>query len=124
MNMKEKVEEVKVKANEAKEKIVDGAKKVGKACDEYFTEHPGVLFKVATIGGGVLLGVLSGAVDMNSPKNTKCQVEDDVTGCKYLTKHPLTNSEILELSGRMKDGETHGEALNDMGLLRKEKRRR
>jgi hypothetical protein len=47
-----------------------------------------------------------------------------VTGEEFMLKHPLRNDEILELGSRMIDGESKGEALNDMGLLRKERRRK
>ena len=124
MDVKEKVEKVEAKAKETKGKIIEGAKKVGKACNDVFTEKPDLLFKVAMVVGGTLVGLLSGAVDTSAERNKKCLVEDKITGCDYLTKHPLTNSEILELSNRMSDGETHGEALSNMGLLRKDKKRK
>ena len=125
MEMKAKVEEIKEKANELKEKAVEKAKQVGTAANEAFEQSPETFMKIAMIGGSVLVGLLSGAVNMESSKNKQCLVKDDVTGCNYLTKHPLNNSEILELENRMiNGGETHGEALNNMGLLRKDKKRR
>lgn len=124
MDVKEKVEKVKAKAKEVKEKVKEKAKPVGEAFSKVCEEKPDLIIKVAMVIGGTLVGVLSGAVDTSSSRNEKCLVEDKVTGCEYLTKHPLTNSEILELSNRMSDGETHGEALNNMGLLRKDKKRR
>ena len=85
----------------------------------------GIITNMLLALGKMLIGILSGAVNMESSKNKQCLVEDDVTGCKYLTKHPLTNNEILELESRMiNGGETHGEALKNMGVLRKERKRR
>ena len=124
MSMKEKTEKVKEKAVEVKEKAKEKAKTVGEVLNKAFEEHPGLFFKVATIGGGLLVGIVSGAVEMDSQRNKKCQVVDDVTGQKYLTTHPLTNKEILELSDRMVNGQTHGEGLKEMGLLRNERKRR
>lgn len=54
----------------------------------------------------------------------KCRVHDDVTEEYFMTKHPLTNEEILELGERMIDGQPKGYALDEMGLLRKEKKRK
>ena len=128
MEIKEKVEQtketVKQKAEEVKEKAKEVAAEVGKATNEAFNKSPDLFFKIAMIGGGILVGALSGAVDTSANRNKKCLVKDDVTGLEYLTKHPLTNKEIVELSDRMVDGETHGEALNNMGLLRNERKRR
>lgn len=74
-----------------------------------------------TISGlGAISGLFSG-----TKKLEKCLVEDNYTGEDLLVKHPLTNSDILEMSDRMKeDGVTKAEALYDMGLLRNEKRRK
>ena len=90
----------------------------------FFTENPMLVMPILS-GVGMLIG---GAVKIaTSGGNTRyeaCLVEDDVTGEELLTKHPLTNDEILELGERMIDGQPKGAALDDMGLLRNERRRR
>ena len=52
------------------------------------------------------------------------EVPDEITGLNYRTSHPLSNAEILELSDRMVDGETTGEALNNMGVLKQDKKKK
>ncbi len=69
-------------------------------------------------GGGKML------INAERRQAEKCRVKDDVTEEYFMTEHPLTNGEILELNERMIDGQTKGYALNEMGLLRKEKRRK
>ena len=123
MDVKEKVEKVKAKAKETKEKAKEKVKPIGEKVSKLCKEEPWFVLQMALTVGSALIKVGLGAVD-NRATLDKCLVEDDVTGCNYLTTHPLTNSEILELSNRMSDGETHGEALNNMGLLRKEKKRK
>ena len=124
MSLKEKTEAIKMKAKEVKGKIVDGTKKVGKAVVKVAETNPGAVVTLAFSVGGAIIGMITGAANAESRKYEMCKVEDEVTGLDYLTSHPLTNSEILELSDRMVDGQTTGEALENMGVLRNEKKRR
>lgn len=119
-----KMEEIKEKAKEAKEKVTTEACRLGDAFGKVCEENPTLIFTLAMSVGGGLIGILSGATNINKERDEKCLVEDNITGCEYLTKHPLTNSEILELSDLVVSGQTRGEALDSMGLLRKEKKRR
>ena len=99
----------------------------GKAKDKtmvFIVENPQLTLPLLSgigmlFGGGVKLA-------MNARKNRlkDCEFEDDFTGGTYRTSHPLTNDEILELERQMNGGKSKGEALNDMGVLRKEKRRK
>ena len=102
-----------------KNKIVSKAKSFSK----FVEENPSILLPMVSLAGSLVfngLRMLAGGND----RNEKCMVEDDVTGEHLVTKHPLTNAEILELADRMIDGQPKGSALDDMGLLRNEKRRK
>lgn len=118
------MEEIKAKAKETKDKVTGEVKKLGgvflKVCDE----NPTLMFSVMMGAGGLLTGLLSGTASLNKERDEKCLVEDNITGCSYLAKHPLNNSEILELSERVVSGQTRGEALESMDLLRKERKRK
>lgn len=124
MNFKEIKEKAKEKVEKAKEKTAEGLKKVGEATVKVITSRPAMAFSAFVAVGGTMVGILSGAGQLGKDSYEHSKVTDEVTGLDYLAKHPLTNSEILELSDRMVDGETTGEALNNMGLLRNEKKRR
>ena len=120
VNVKEKAKEL---VNSAKEKVKKTKENV-KEVISFFGEHPEVVMPI--LSG---LGMLTSGVVMYANKKEKdsvdaCLVEDDVTGLNFRTRHSLTNAEILELGDRMIDGQTKGNALNDMGLLKDEKKRR
>ena len=101
----------------AKKWVGDKAKKISKI----FTDDPMLIMPVLSGVGMILGGIVKAA---EGRQDDRCLVEDDVTGEDFRTKHPLTNSEILELGERMIDGQPKGAALDDMGLLKKERRRR
>lgn len=112
---KVKFEEFKFKAKEKLERF--GA---------YFNEHEEmnklVLYGIVGVVGGIITGISTAAG--GGPTPPSCLVEDDITGLNFKTKRPLTNTQILELGDRMVDGQTKGEALQEMGMLKKEKKRR
>lgn len=87
----------------------------------YLSENPGAM--VPLIGAlGQIIG--AGAAIYSASANKRSKVyfsKDDVTGEKYKLVHELTNDEILELSSRMIDGDSKGEALEMMGLLKKKR---
>ena len=120
------MENIKAKAknlkDSAKEKAVNAKEKVGK----FFEENKEVTSGLISFGFTLLPAVvvaIGGAI-AGSKNPEACLVEDDVTGLDFKTKHPMTNKEILELGDRMIDGQSKGDALNEMGLLKKEKKRR
>lgn len=124
MEIKEKTKKIKEKAKDIKENVVSKAKKVGKVIVEVTETNPSLIITIGMGIGSAVIGILTGAASAQTDKYEHSKVEDDVTGLNYLAKHPLTNREILELSERKVDGETTGEALENMGLLRNEKKRR
>ena len=75
-----------------------------------------------------LVGTVGGTIRAVSNKRVmeykNCIVKDDVTGERFLVKHPLTNDEVLELGTRIIDGEWKGNALESMDLLRNERKRK
>ena len=101
--------------------VVNKFKTVCKVADE----NPGLVFEAAVIIGGVFIGGLKAlASGGSSSYQEKCLIESDVSDQCYKVKHPLTNQEILELDDKLVDGMTTGEALDNMGLLRKERKRK
>lgn len=91
---------------------------------EFIVENPAMTMPILTglimFGGGILKG-LTGS---SGKRLERCKVQDPITGEYFLAEHPLTNTEILELGERMSDGESKGEALDNMNLLRDEKKRK
>ena len=120
--MKEKLEKLKNKGKEiidkGKAKLAKGKQKVG----DFVVNHPELVIPVAALGISVVGGAINTIAKAGDLEG--CRVKDDVTELELLTKHPLTNSEILELNQRMIDGDPKAQALDDMGLLRKEKKRK
>lgn len=104
----------------AKTKKPNMLQKVGDKFLLYLAENPGSIIPFASI----LFGGLNLLINCRIKQNSNCWVKDIVTEEKFLAKHPLTNSEILELGERMSNGELKGEALSNMGLLKEEKRRK
>ena len=101
--------------------MAEKAKEFGVEAKEFCEEYPGAVFSVlGTVATIVIPIVVAGAASSEAA----CRTKDRVTGCEYRTKHPLNNSEILELSDKMSAGMTKGEALDSMGLLKKERRRK
>lgn len=86
---------------------------------EFLTKNPMVIMPAASILLGLFKIAMSGGGN-----GDKYLVEDEVTGEKLKVTHRLTNDEILELEDRMVDGQLKGRALNDMGVLKKERKRR
>ena len=121
------VETVKEKTKSTCEKVKSKVKTAAIKTVDYLDQNQEmikpVIYGSIAVVGGVVTGIMNYATG-GQPAKDACLVEDDVTGLKFNTKHPLTNNEILELGDRMIDGQTKGEALQDMSLLKKEKRRR
>lgn len=99
-------------------------KEVGKAVGEVLSKNPMMIIPVISGIFGIVGKIVSIAAGNGRCWNEHYLSEDEISGESYRLKHPMTNSEILELSDRMVDGETKGEALDNMGLLKKERRRR
>ena len=117
--LKEPEKDIRVRIKRKWEKAKEKAKDFG----QFVKENPQVVPMILSgfgmlVGGGVRLIAGSGK------NNESCMIKDDVTGCEFKTKHPLTNDEILELGDRMIDGEWKGQALQEMGVLKKERRRK
>lgn len=124
------MEEVKVTEVEEVEKegfFKKVKRKVAEKTDKalcFLADNPQVTLPLLSGVGMLIGGGTKMILNAGNRKLDHCRVEDDVTGADYLTEHPLTNDEILELNRRMSFGQPKGEALKEMGLLRKEKRRK
>lgn len=113
-------EKVKPKVDNVKEK----AKKGGKIVYETMTKNPmlaGMVISSVLSTAGTIVSVIARNHD---EEEDRCTTYDPYAGMDLTTKHELTNGEILEMTQRMKNGDTKVEALNDMGLLREEKKRK
>ena len=119
-----KMEDLKTKLNEGTQKIKTEAKRVGNLAVEYINSHDEMIKPIMIGMAGIIGGLIAGFANVETREGASCSVEDDVTGLNFRTKHALNNSEILELGNRMIDGQTKGDALDDMGLLKKERKRR
>ena len=113
-------EKIKEKYNSAKETLAI----IKEETLKYLGEHPEVVIPIITSGIGVFVGLSTLAKSNEKDMIGACQVEDDITGLNFLTEHPMTNAEIIELGDRMMDGQSKGQALNEMGLLRDERTRK
>lgn len=110
---------IKEKYESAKETMKIIKEETGK----FIGEHPEVIVPIVSSAFALYVGATSLAKSNERDRIRACEVEDDITGLKFLTDHPMTNSEIMELGDRMTDGQTKGAALNEMGLLRNEENR-
>ena len=106
---------------------VRGKKWIGEKIEktaQFFTEYPILVMPVMSGIGMIVGGIAKAAYTNAQERYDSYRVEDDVTGEEFVVSHPLSNDEILELGDRMIDGQWKGAALDDMGLLKKERRRR
>lgn len=114
--------------NQEKENIFKRAKKkvadVRNRIIDVALENPQISLTILSGFGMLVAGGAKALLGSGSNKLDKCRVQDDVTEEYFVTTHPLTNDEILELGERMIDGESKGKALKDMGVLREEKKRK
>ena len=99
-------------------------KEVGKIAGEIIVKNPMLLIPIVSGVFGIAGRIVSGAAKNHDAWNEHYLSEDDVTGEDFRLKHPMTNEEILELGDRMEGGQSKGDALDEMGLLRNERRRR
>ena len=117
-NAKAKIKEV---GSKAKEKAVETKQKIEKFVDE----DAGMVMMLLPMASSVLLAIAGNAAASKKERYDRCLVEDDRTGEDLMVKHPLTNDEIMDLSDRMHAfDQSKGEALRDMGLLKKERSRK
>ena len=111
---------IRVKIGEIKFKVKESAEKFG----DYLAEHQNMVYTVVSVGGAVLAGTIAGVAQIGNANKASCMVEDDVTGLEFRVKKPLTNDQIRELGDRMIDGAPMGDALDEMGVLKHERKRR
>lgn len=128
MSLKEKTKEKVEEKTEEKIGFFTKVKLWGKAVKEgtveFVAENPTMTVPILT---GLFMfgaGLFRGLTGTGGKRYEHCRVQDPITGEYFLTDHPLTNSEIRELGDRMSEGSSKGEALEDMNLLREEKKRK
>ena len=123
--MKNNAEKQKVSFKEKVQRKVDEWKTFKKKALDYFDEHPEAF---GTVIAGLFTLILGGAgivANRASKNEEKCRIEDERIGSYWVTDHPLTNSELMEVNNRMLEMqyEDVGFALEDLGFLKDEKKR-
>ena len=111
--------------DKVREKIEEW-KKFKKKASEYFEEHPEAF---GTVVGGIITIILGGAgiiARQASKSDENCRIEDEYIGSYWVTDHPLTNRELMEVNNRMLEMqyENLGQALYECGYLKDEKKRK
>ena len=89
----------------------------------FLMENPMRLFQLGSGLVGCAMTII-GLVSRFGGGGHDCEVPDEITGLNYRTSHPLTNQEIMELSDRLNAGESKGEALSNMGVLKEPKKKK
>ena len=120
--MGERFDAFKGKVKEKIEKAKEKAGRVKYALGEWARENPdqaASAIGTAVFGGGAMLySMASRKAKKNKEFNEReCRQWDPVTGQYYYTKRPLSSREKLELSRRMRKGESKGDILYDMDVL-------
>lgn len=118
-------EKQKVSFKEKVQNWFKGFKLKLKKTSDYLDENPekaGALFGgLVTLGIG-LYAMVAGAA---AKEEEKCRIEDEYIGSYWVTDHPLTNKELMELNNRMLESQYYnlGKALDECGYLKDEKKR-
>lgn len=109
--VKEEVKVWKLTFNNIKNDLSKNPEKIG-----------GIIGGAITLGVGIY-GLVMGAAN-RSEEN--CRIHDEMTGFDWVTDHPLTNQELLEVNRRLYEGQVNGlgEALKEEGYLKDEKKRK
>ena len=120
-------EKVKPKVDKGVEKVKAGGKKVvetTKIVGETFVKNPMLAVMALTTIGSTVTTVMNTISRNKEEEEDRCTTYDSYAGMDITTTHELSNQEILEMTERMKAGQKKVEALNDMGLLREDKKRK
>ena len=120
-------EKVKPKFDKGVEKVKAGGKKVvetTKIVGETFVKNPMLAVMALSTIGSTVTTVLNTVSRNKEEEEDRCTTYDSYAGMDITTTHELSNQEILEMTERMKAGQKKVEALNDMGLLRDDKKRK
>ena len=119
-------DDIKAKVGNLKDFVKEKTDAVKGKIDKFNEDHPDVHVIVSALSVPLAITVVTGIASnmIEAGANDALLVEDDITGLDFKTKHPMTNKEILELGDRMSVGQSKGDALNEMGLLKKERKRR
>ena len=122
--MADNKEELQEKVEEVPEKnLIKRAWREVKDFGEFLMENPMRLFQ---FGSGLVGGAMTiiGLISKFGNGGHNCEVPDEITGLNFRTSRPLTNTEIMELSDRLMAGESKGEALSNMGVLKEPKKKK
>lgn len=112
-----------------KEKIHDELavwKETGKIFWNNLKEHPEAIGYF--VSGLITIGGAGIALISNQQNKVEegCKIHDEMTGFDWVTTHPLTNQELMEVNRKLYDEQIKslGQALDEAGYLKKEKKRR
>lgn len=120
-------EKVKPKFDAGVEKVKAGGKKVvetTKIVGETFVKNPMLAVMFISTVGSTVVSIANTISKNKDEEEDRCTTYDSYAGMDITTTHELSNQEILEMTERMKAGQKKVEALNDMGLLREDKKRK
>lgn len=118
MEEKNIFEKAKEFAKTSFEKVKTGAKAVGDAAMEVLSENPILLIPVISAVTAVLGGGIKKLQEHNEDRIEACKVPNNLTGVDYQLKRPMTNEQNMEYESRLINGQTPGDALDEMGLLK------
>lgn len=125
MSQEENKNETSEELEETKEKtFVEKMKGTGKVVLDTFKESPMLAVMFVTSVAKTAFTIVNIISQNREEEQERCTTHDSYADADLVTTHELTNGDILEMTERMKhNGQTKVEALNDMGLLKREKRR-
>ena len=120
-------EKMKPKVDAGVEKVKAGGKKVvetTKIVGETFAKNPMLAVMAISTIGSTVTTIMNTVSRNKEEEEDRCTTYDAYAGMEITTTHELSNQEILEMTERMKAGQKKVEALNDMGLLKEDKKRK
>ena len=76
--------------------------------------------------GSIAVGLGGLIFSLARKDDESCRIHDDFVGSYYVTDHPLNNRELLEVNRKLMDENINsiGEALDELGYLKDEKKRK
>lgn len=118
--MNEKIEKVKEKAAQVKDKVVSGAKSAWDWCKENREVAITAAFTLAelTFYGGK--AIMDSKAKKDEQRERDCFIYDPHTGLRYWTKHPMrewSRKKTDEWHRRISNGESYYDVLIDIGEL-------
>ena len=100
------------------EKVKEQAKIIGEAAMGVIAENPILLIPIITSATAILGGGIKKIQDGGKERAEACRIPNNLTGVDWELKRPMTNEQNMEYENRLINGQTPGDALDEMGLLK------